>query len=840
MKTLEINQARKENERKSRSVLRALTCLALSLFFAVLTGFFSSCSQQPTEKFIRNADFNAGWEFHMGDISDPGNPGSNENDWIPVHLPHDWSIIDYKVQDSLYQGPFYKDLPGGVDVGYLRNGVGWYRKVFVSPENSESKHLLIGFDGVQTQMELWVNGTLIGEHVYGYTPFYFDVTTALKGPGEKNMIAVKTVNPGENSRWFAGAGIYRPVTLSLLDPVSIEPWGVYVKTPQVSADLARVVMEISVGNKRTANTEISAEILIYSPDGQSYKQSAGLHMVEANSKAMLSASVTIKEPSLWNTNHPDLYKAQVRLMENGLTIDSYELMFGIRSITYSAEQGFLLNGDRVLMKGACMHHDNGLLGAAAFPDAEYRRVKMMKESGYNAIRTSHNPPSESFLKACDELGMLVIDESFDQWVEPKRPNDYSNYFKEWHTRDIEAMVYRDRNHPSVVMWSFGNEVKERADPEGIEIGKALAAAIREVDDTRPVTQAVCGFWDNPGKEWDYSVGAFSMLDIGGYNYQFLNYESDHARFPERIMYGSESVPQHAWENWEMVKRHSYVIGDFVWTGMDYIGESGIGHQDLVDQDSIQEGSFLKSWPWYLSWCGDMDILGNKKPQSYYRDILWGESNLEMVALRPVPEGKREAISYWGWPDELKSWNWEGYEGVPIKVKVYTSYPKVSLELNGVAMGTLMIDSLSKYTAQFEVPYAPGELKATAISENGEEESLILKTSGPATQLASFAERTMIPAHRNALAFIHVLARDQNGQEVVYDDSEIRVRVSGPAILLAAGNAAPEHQGSFTDNSFRLFRGRGLVIVRSTGEPGTIAVELSSVSMGKTSVILEAE
>ncbi|MCK4748449.1 MAG: glycoside hydrolase family 2, partial [Bacteroidales bacterium] len=371
---------------------------------------------------------------------------------------------------------------------------------------------------------------------------------------------------------------------------------------------------------------------------------------------------------------------------NGEEVDRYQQLFGIRSIEYGVEDGFLLNGKEVLMKGACMHHDNGLLGAAAFKDAEYRRVQVMKENGYNAIRTSHNPPSEHFLNACDEIGMLVIDESFDHWVNPKRPNDYSNYFEEWHIKDVQAMVYRDRNHPSVVMWSFGNEVKERADPEGIEIGKTLKSLIKEVDNTRPVTQAVCFFWDNPGKEWDYSAGAFSMLDIGGYNYQFLEYESDHQLYSERLMYGSETFPAQAWENWEMVKRLKYVLGDFIWTGMDYIGESGIGHNRLVG-DQPSRGSFLKPWPWYISWCGDIDILGNQKPQSYYRDILWEESKLEMMVVRPVPEGMRSVISMWGWYDELNSWNWEGFEGKPIKVKVYTSYPVVRLELNGEIIGT---------------------------------------------------------------------------------------------------------------------------------------------------------
>jgi len=808
----------------------------LALF---LTISVSSCDREATSSYFRDADFNANWLFHMGDINDPSKAGEDESGWIPVHLPHDWSIIDYAVQDSLREGPFYKNLPGGVDVGYLRNGTAWYRKEFISPNVVEGKQIILGFDGVQSQMELWVNGILIGEHIYGYTPFQFDIAPALKGPGEKNLILVKTVNPGENSRWFAGAGIYRPVTLSVLQSVAVAPWGVYVTTPDVSARQASINIEIEVSNQQESEVEVSGEILISSPDHQLMKLSTIAVTVGANSFATIIASGTIEEPSLWNINQAHLYGAEVVLLVEGKVVDSYETSFGIRSIAYSVEDGFLLNGEELLMKGACMHHDNGLLGAAAFPDAEYRRVQGMKENGYNAIRTSHNPPSESFLNACDEIGVVVIDESFDHWMKPKRPNDYSNYFEEWHIRDVQAMVYRDRNHPSVVMWSFGNEVQERADPEGIEIGKTLANAIKELDDTRPVTQAVCLFWDNPGKDWDYSEGAFSMLDIGGYNYQFLNYESDHLKFPERMMYGSETFPQYAWENWELVKRLPYVMGDFVWTGMDYIGESGIGHHDLFDKQDKAQGSFLKPWPWYVAWCGDIDILGNKKPQSHYRDILWGESKLEVLVSTPIPEGKESRLSYWGWYDEENHWDWEGHEGKLIQVKVYTSYSEVKLELNGTEVGVSRIDSLDKFVAHFELPYKPGELKAIGMQEAKEIESVVLKTVGPATHLVLDSEKITITAHKNSLAFINVQAANQEGLVAATNDAEVKVKVSGPALLQAAGNAGPVHQGSLTDNTFSLFRGKGMVIVRSNGEPGTITVELSSLGLEPSRVTLES-
>jgi len=812
----------------------------LRLIILFLSISLVSCDREASISHFRNADFNADWQFHMGDIPDPFRSGEDELEWIPVHLPHDWSIMDYEIQDSLYKGPFYKNLPGGADVGYLRNGTAWYKKLFITPENCEDKKIILGFDGVQSQMELWVNGSMIGEHVYGYTPFQFDIAPALNDPGENNVILVKTVNPGENSRWLAGAGIYRPVTISLLQTVAVAPWGVYVSTPDVSIGQATINIEIELSNTGESEVEVSGEILIRSSDNREIKLNTEALIVAANSFATLTSSTTITEPDIWDIDQPHLYTAEVILEADGKTVDSYITSFGIRSIAYSVKDGFLLNGEELLMKGACMHHDNGLLGATAFKDAEYRRVKRMKENGYNAIRTSHNPPSESFLNACDEIGMVVIDESFDHWIMPKRPNDYSNYFEDWHIKDVQAMVYRDRNHPSVVMWSFGNEVKERADPEGIEIGKTLAKAIKEVDDIRPVTQAVCKFWDQPGKEWDYSVGAFSMLDIGGYNYEFLNYEADHVKYPDRMMYGSETFPKFAWENWEMVKRHSYVFGDFVWTGMDYIGESGLGHHTVIDEQSGQELSFLKPWPWYVSWCGDIDILGNKKPQSHYRDVIWGESKLELMAVRPLPEGLSLWISFWGWHDELNSWNWEGYENVPIKVKVYSSYPEVKLELNGEVIGTAQIDSTNKYTAEFELPYTPGELRATGISDGKEMESVLLQTTGPASKLELNEEKSVIRADKNALAFINVHAADQEGLLTPGDESGVLVKVGGPAILQAAGNGGPEHQGSFTDETFSLFRGKGMVIIRSTGEPGSITVEVSSRGLKPASITLEAK
>lgn len=803
-----------------------------ALLLAVV--LFTSCESASRQEAKRSMAFNDDWVFYMGDPVDAFEPSFEDADWIPVHLPHDWSIMDYAVQDSLHDGPFFKHQPGGKDVGYLRDGIAWYRKSFLTPEGGRESRYFLSFDGVQTQMELWVNGSRIGEHVYGYTPFEMDITAAMNEAGEENVIAIKTVNNGENSRWFAGAGIYRPVHLVKLNPVAVPPHGVYITTPKVNKEQAEVFIRVEIENHFEREVELNCEIRIHGPEVWTYDFPLSEEVLDPDSKISLEVEGVIPDPRLWSPDTPSLYRAEIILYVDGALADRLHQNFGIRSIEYSANDGLLLNGEEILLKGACLHHDNGLLGAAAFRDAEYRKVKIMKSNGYNAIRTSHNPPSTSFLEACDELGMLVIDEAFDHWIKAKRPNDYSNYFKEWSKIDIQSMVKRDKNHASVFMWSFGNEIQERGDPEGVEIGRTLGDYIREVDATRPVTQAVCSFWDNPGKVWEDTEGAFGIQDIAGYNYQLQQYEPDHEKFPDRLMYGSESIPMEAWENWELVKRHTYVLGDFVWTGMDYIGESGLAHTRYDDTDN-SDWKADRPWPWYNAWCGDIDLLGNKKPQSFYRDVIWGESSLELMVSPPVPEGKFARVSYWGWPNELPHWNWQGYEGEVMKVRVFSSAPEVSLELNGKELERVRLDSLDKNIAVFKVPFSAGKLEAKAWNDDGEMESKSLGTTGEMEGIYLEAERESIKAGKNSLAYIQVSARDASGVLVPTNASELELKVEGPLSLMAAGNANPRLQGSFTDEKFQLFRGRGLIILRSSGVPGKGSVEISTQD-GKRSVL----
>jgi beta-galactosidase len=383
---------------------------------------------------------------------------------------------------------------------------------------------------------------------------------------------------------------------------------------------------------------------------------------------------------------------------------------------------------------------------------------------------------------------------------------------------------RDRNHPSVIIWSIGNEINERADSSGLVITKKLSDIIKAIDTTRPVTAAICEFWDIKGKPWEATIPAFELLDIGGYNYQWKHYESDHEKFPKRIMIGTESVPKEAFENWQMVEKNPHVLGDFVWTSMDYLGESGIGHA-LIKKDGKDE--FSPGWPWYNSYCGDIDICGFKKPQSYFRDVVWKVSNLEMAVHAPIPSGMKEVVSFWGWPDEQQSWNWTGNEGQKLQVNVYSNYPEVRLELNGKVIGTKTISAGTKLTASFEVPFETGELKAIALKDGKEIGTKILKTTGKPAKIRLTADRSSINASRNDLSYVTVEIVDEAGALVPDAQSLVKFIVEGAGELAAVENGNPKDMKSFRKPQVNSFYGRCLVILRPTRVAGEIKLKAES-------------
>jgi beta-galactosidase len=582
-------------------------------------------------------------------------------------------------------------------------------------------------------------------------------------------------------------------------------------------------LTVAVENGTESPREVTVRMRLVGPDGRVAEESAAAE-IGARGAAKVTQTISLRTPSLWSPATPRLYRAEVELVVAGKVVDRAGTPFGVRKIEVDAVRGLRINGETVKLKGACLHHDNGVLGAAAIDRAEHRRVELMKANGFNAIRCSHNPPSAAFLDACDRLGMLVIDEAFDMWQVAKNPEDYHRHFDQWWQRDLESMILRDRHHPSVVFWSIGNEIKERADPQGVAVGNRLRDHVRRLDPTRPVTAGICAFWEfREKREWEESDPAFGYLDVGGYNYEWRHYEQDHKRYPARVMVGTESFPAEAFESWRMVQRHPYVLGDFVWTGMDYVGESGIGHSYL--EGDAKES--LKSYPWFNGYCGDIDLIGGKKPQSYYRDVLWGISRLEMAVQRPVPAGRTEKLSKWGWSDELRSWTWPGAEGRLLKVRVYSSASEVRLLVNGREVGTKPVSEETRLTAEFEVPYLPGELRAIAVENGKEVGALSFKTTGRPASIRLRADRTTVFATRNDLSYVTAEVLDEAGAVVPDAIVAVTFTVEGVGELAGSGNSNPQDMGSFRRPRCLTFHGRCLAVIRPVGRKGEVMVRAAA-------------
>ena len=642
-------------------------------------------------------DFDPGWKFLPGDAPQASGAGFDDAGWRTLDLPHDWSI----------ELPRLPDAPCGRDGGYTRNGTGWYRKTFRAPAEWRGRRIAVEFDGVYMNSEVWCNGRRLGDRPFGYSSFRYDLTSALRFGGEPNVLAVRVDNSRQtNSRWYSGSGIYRHVRLVVTDAVHVIPWGVFVTTPEVSADGAVVRVHAAIENGTPDAAKVAVRTALLDPAGKPVGSRQIALEIEAGRPGEVTAEIRIGAPQRWSPATPALYTARTEVLSGGTPVDAVETPFGIRSLHFDARTGFSLNGVSMKLRGTCVHHDNGPLGAASFDRAEERKVEILKASGYNAIRTSHNPPAPGLLAACDRLGMLVIDEAFDCWKKGKRPHDYHEAFDEWWQRDLDAMVLRDRNHPCVIMWSIGNELEERAEPEGARIAKELANYVRALDPTRPVTAGINGV-----DPWRGTDGVFAALDVGGYNYQRWNYRPDHDRFPDRVMVATESNPPEAFEYWMEVLDLPWVIGDFVWTGWDYLGEASIGYARWEGDGRPAPNTF----PWNHANCGDIDLCGFKRPPSYYRDVLWGVGSKVWIAVHaPMPAGAKEEVSWWGWPDVRGSWTWPGHEGEPMKVEVYSGCERIELSLNGKSLGSQPTSRASRFTATFTVPYAPGTLKAVGF------------------------------------------------------------------------------------------------------------------------------
>jgi len=792
----------------------------------------------------RKINFNKDWKFHRGSVANAEQPEFNDSRWRKLDLPHDWSVEPVPVRkEGITIGPFSKyneGGSGGADLGQTLGGEGWYRKEFTISEEDKNKLFTLYFEGVYNQSEVWINGKKACFNPYGYTSYKIDITEYCRPAGFTNVIAVKVVNAGENSRWYSGSGIYRHVWLLKTDKLYLEEWDTFINASELKGKDAHVKVSSIIHNKKRQATSGKLNIRILSPAGKEVFSIS--ENVTVSTETHVEKTFSLKNPELWSIEKPALYTAEISFVSDANEYDKISIPFGIRTIAASAEKGFLLNGKPLKLKGGCIHHDNGLLGAVAINRAEEKKVELMKANGYNAVRCAHNQVSKHFLDACDRLGLLVIHETFDQWQQSKRRDDYHQFFDEWSDRDLAASVRRDRNHPSIIMWCIGNEIAQRADePAGQDIAKRLVATIKKYDDSRFTTVGAHDFWDRRREQftWEKDVyRAFNNVDLAGYNYMWRQYESNHAAYPDRIMYGSESFPKEAAMNWNLVEKHPYIIGDFVWTAIDYLGEAGLANAaELATGERLPQ---FMGWPWYNAWCGDIDFCGDKKPQSFYRDILWREREISMAVRRPVAQGKREVVNGWGWTDELLHWNWEGFEGQPMRVNVYSRSPKVRLYLNGKLIGEKETGK-ENYTATFEVPYQPGELKAVNVEKNKETASVIFKTAGKAVAIRLTADRQRIKADKNDLSYVKIELVDKDGNLVPNNDIKMNIQFSGAGSVIASGNAAPDDMESFRSRTPKTFRGVAMAIVQPTDEKaGEIIVTVSTEGLTEAAITINTE
>jgi len=795
----------------------------LSIAIVLLTGNVISVKAQ--ESVQRKQLFDNNWKFLLGDSLSAMAVDFNDKSWQNLDLPHDWSIIGK---------PDLKNPMGGAG-GYFPAGVGWYRKSFSVPPSWKGKCVSVYFEGVYMNSEVFINGKSIGLHPYGYTSFSYDLTPFLDFNNE-NVISVRVDNSRQiNCRWYSGSGIYRHVWLVVTEPVHVAHWGLAITTPEVSSEKATVRIKTLVKNETGLPQIITLKTKLLEANTKKAGENQLNVELSANSEKEVEQIITLSNPLLWTPETPYLYIAQVQILKDNRKIDETKTDFGIRSLKFTTENGFQLNGKTVKINGGCVHHDNGCLGAAAFDRAEERRVELLKLAGFNSIRTSHNPPSEAFLDACDRLGMMVIDEAFDGWKESKTSYDYAIIFDAWYQRDIEAMVLRDRNHPSIIMWSIGNEIMERKKPEAVETAKMLANCVYKNDPSRPVTSAMTT-WD---EDWEIFDPLFAAHDIGGYNYQLHRAASDHARVPSRIMIQLESYSRDAFNNWKMVKENHYIIGDFVWTALDYLGESGIGRWYYPGEKPGEhwEGELF---PWHGAYCGDIDLIGWRKPISHYRSMLYNSTEKIYMAVRePNPDSGKIKTTLWSvWPT-WESWTWPGYEGKELLVEVYSKYPKVQLYLNSKLIGEQTTTEDQQFMAVFNVPYTEGLLSAVGVIDDKEVETFNLKTSGDAGKIKLIADRQRIFSDGQDLAFITIELTDKDGNLQPNAQNQLYFNVNGPGVIAGVDNANIKDIDPYVGTARKAWHGRALVVIRSTKNAGDIKLTVSSHGLTESTITIKA-
>jgi len=760
---------------------------------------------------------------------------------VRVDLPDDFII-------NLPRDP---NVTSGAASGFFPGGQATYVKKFDAPAEWEGKTVLLDIDGAYMNAEVFLNGEKIGYNPYGYTPFFSDMSKYLK-PGDKNELKVITQCRQPTSRWYSGGGLYREVNVWVGDAYYIHPWSTFMTTPDVSSMRASVKVQVEITNASDKEANVQLKLTIYDSDNTIVCSKTLTAMLAPTGNTKIETEFDVAEPRLWDAEEPNLYKMEYEVSSGGKLYDTFHENFGIRKIEIDAENGMRVNGKPVKLRGGCIHHDNTLLGACAFPRAEERKIRILKEAGYNAIRTAHNPPSRAMLDVCDRLGMYVLDESFDCWVIGKNGNDYHLYFEDWWKRDTRAMVLRDRNHPCIYCWSIGNEIGEMM---GLDIGakwaRLQADYIRSLDPTRPVTAAVHGVinFEKAGIElggmdfhelqgqgggpqgiingvdhWgDQTAPSMEPLDIVGYNYLHTRYEHDAKKYPGRVIHATETHPLTTYDYWQAALKNNHVIGDFIWTAYDNLGEAGAGRV-IWDRDDPGEKGFMGSYPWLSCYQGDMNLDGDRRPQSYYRKIMWGfDDGIHLFTTHPSRTGKPFYGSGWHWPDVKKTWTFgEDYIGKPVKVDAYCDSDEVEFFVNGRSAGRTVPEKL---IASMEIPYEPGVLEAVAYRGGKECARDRLVTASAPARILLEPDRTSITADGLDLCFIHATILDANDIPVVTSEIELYAKVDGAGVLAGFGSGNPCTPENYGTGKRYVFDGRALLCVRAGRVPGEIRIEV---------------
>ena len=768
-------------------------------------------------------DFDRDWRFSLSGAAAAMLPKFDDSGWRLLNVPHDWSI----------EGPFSAEF--GAGNGFAPGGIGWYRKHFRMDPADQGRRVTLEMDGVYDHAEVWLNGYLVGGRPYGYESFACEPTPLLKFGDDENVLAVRVDHSRiGDSRWYTGAGIYRNVRLCVTEPLHIGHWGTYVTASKVMEGSAAVRVETAIENQSEAAQSFSLASDILDPDGNIVASASAPGALEKGGSQALVQELTLARPKRWSPDTPVLYVLRSRLSIGARQVDETLTRFGVRALEFDPDLGFFLNGVGTKLKGVCIHQDGGSVGVAIPVQVWERRLRELKRLGVNAIRTSHNPPSPEFLDLCDRLGFLVMDEAFDEYTPGKNkwivghnigtPGrfGYSESFAEWSVRDIQDMVRRDRNHPSIVMWSIGNEIDYPNDPftdpvlgkgyrpgnppgtDLVKWGRPLAQAVRQLDPTRPVTAALASVL------MSNTVGFAQILDVAGYNYQEPRYAEDHARYPGRVIYGSEN--SHSYDAWAAVRDNPMISGQFLWTGIDYLGEAN-------------------AWPDRANSAGLIDLCGFVKPLGRFRQSLWSSEPVVYLCASRSGQSARRGEGLGG----RESWNWP--DRTPLTVSCFTNCTEVALTLNGEPLGTRHLDQAAKGVLRWEVPYAPGTLKATGLRDGRPACEFALTTTGPANRIERRPDATGLRADGRDICQVEFDVVDSKGLRVPDSGQELTFRLEGPAQIIGLGNGDVTDSEPVRGPAFRVFEGRGLAIIQSSPTPGPVTLTVSAPGLSPATLAL---